>query len=278
MTAVDSVSMPVDGERCLRCGNVIQHAVAFCPYCGIQFVVQTAAPTSAPPSPPVPASKMKETPQQAPPPAAASTTVITPQEVPLAPKTPQLQQKASTLPPAAAKNKLVRYVFPALVLVILALVFLPQLGQKSQQDTQSSAGDPAVQSITRYVNRADASARAGTSASERNLGPLRRGDEVHGVWVSSKTGYQWLQLTDGPHAGGYIFGPSLSVDPRLPCSETLELYAEPMHDAQIYSAANPSSLTVGSIAAHKSVYAACRVEADWIEIRLAHGGVGYSQA
>jgi uncharacterized protein YgiM (DUF1202 family) len=193
-------------------------------------------------------------------------------------KVPPSQMAARASPPAASKKGRAALIIAAIAIALPVLVYISQLGENSQQTKNTSVTAPTTQLITRYVNRGDASVRSGSSGKDQVVGMLQRGEEVHGVWVPSKAGYQWLRLTDGAHEGGYVFGRSLSADPPQACSETLERDTEALHDAQIYSEANPSSLAIGSIKAHQSVFAACRIAADWIEIRLVRGGVGYMLA
>ncbi len=275
-------------NACSHCGEILQHAVAFCPYCG--FSITAAEPS---PSPQSGSTAPAETPQPRPatPVAAQSPPQQTAKPVdpvkepaaPVARKPADAPKPAAALQPTTVPAEPVVWWTPAkkwvagIAAAIAVLWWVGTMNGPHQPNPPApGAQNPTVE--TYYVVRSDAPVHENASGQSASPATLTRGLEVHGSWETDADGHKWLHLSDGQYMNKYVWEKNLAAQQPPACSTTVEDNMIARQGIQIFASPDGSSPVLGSKPAGSSVYAACKIGDNWIELHMVHGGVGYAAA
>lgn len=221
-----------------------------------------------------------DTPEVKPPPAATASPVLE-----VAANDAQARPEAAASDQAARdlgrtlRKILDRLPAPALwtgvVVALLATLFL--LGQCAGGGlSKNGATSPEPVVVTLYVTR-QTNVRPDVKAAE--IGTVERGDVVRGVIQGAGDGDQWLQVSEGPHQGRWIWAGNLSPNPRPTLIERLDgSLVRALRPGVLRREGRDGRFTDHAVRVGDGLALLAYVAGDQVEVQMDGGGVGYVSA
>jgi hypothetical protein len=184
----------------------------------------------------------------------------------------QPQHRQSPRPPAQEGVWPMRVLAAFAGLVVLAVIF------GALRSTGGGEGDIVVDEaapVSMFATRETRVRVEPRSSGPAPLASLSRGDAVSGTWVDGAGGGRWLQLTEGPHQGAYVWGANLLGERPPALAEMIRSTAEVVTAGHVLSAPRPDANILNEVSPGQRLEVVGRTETGWLEITRKSGGVGY---
>jgi len=186
---------------------------------------------------------------------------------------------STSVQPAAVSNDALRSrvrLIPNWTWVIIGLAFIGIILLSRLPTTPNTTAPVIPSSETLIVNRDDAVVRNSPTASGSEIiTKLARGARIAGVWQVGPNNSKWLKMTEGPFQGDYIWEKNLSSTALPVVTQKVDGYLSIAQSSELRDAPDRSATIIEVVKPGLRLYIAYAVTGGWFEIPLSHGGVGY---